>query len=194
MEFVSTSSIVNQALQAGIIKQDNVFELQSYLETYDVALDGKSDGGFFNTQMCPDMYLTVNHPLSSENTLTVRISKLISTMLEIKEAAPQTTVISSQSAATTQGVPVSNPLETASMVVAAILLSPLLIFGLVSGCATVSKPNRFGQCSGPTKIVVNSSGEATCELRCGYGYRTSYDEYTNETTCEEKERPTLYER
>lgn len=126
MQFVSSDVVVKNAIAEGLVKQDDVWAIQSYLDAYDVALDGRLDHGFFNMQIRPDMYMTVNHPLSRDSAMAQRINRLISRTLSADEA--QTTEPEPQSAAA------DDTLDSPLAIAAAIALSPLLIFGLISGC------------------------------------------------------------
>ncbi|MFA5812303.1 MAG: hypothetical protein WC956_08250 [bacterium] len=131
MQFVNSDSVIKAATAAGIVQQDNRAEVQSYLDAYDVALDGRLDRGFYSSQVQPDMYLTVNHELSRDGAMTLRLNRLMQSMAQTDQ----------ESAIETARVPAAadDAFNSPLGIVAAVLLSPLLIFGLISGCGPASQ-------------------------------------------------------
>ncbi len=188
MHFVSTDHIVHQALQTGIIQQDDAGELRSYLEAYDVALDGRADDGFFEFQMRPEMRLTMNRFLSKGNTLVARSSGLDGATFESNEEVVLERAIASVAATFTPGPLVKTPLETASSTAAALLLSPLLLLNIASGCAMVNRPDASGKCGSGRRLVTTSSGsscESICRLPDSYPV---YNASTGMWRCEKSEK------
>ncbi len=148
MTFITTQNILEQSNAIADRSQ-----LASYLETCDIALDGKRDGGFFAAQVRDGINLTVDHPLAADIKQTDQVHRRIQGLARAQLAQAE------------KPVSEDSVFLAGGKILLAIVLFPALLF---SGCA--EDPECPEECDNSTDhnlCYETEEGEVECGCKPG---------------------------
>lgn len=80
MQFIRTNALLREARCQGIVGRDERAAATEWLKTYDEALDGRVDGGFFDFEVLRDVGMTINHPFSLKTEKAEGLQRLLNQM------------------------------------------------------------------------------------------------------------------
>lgn len=129
MQNVTLDRVLREAVQRGIVSPEEVVDAATWLHLYDVALDGRFDGGFTKQQIGSELGMTLQTPLARHAETAQALHRLIGNLF--CDEAP---MVASRILRTQTRGSVARERSPLIELGANILLLPLLPFSL-PGCS-----------------------------------------------------------